>query len=104
MLTTGALPSVLLWFCFFFFLFFGWQIIAAALRMATWYDEEDYKEERAAGTAALQTGINQAVHSTNTGVAERLLDELAQAIPSQCVLLFLPCCSAAQQHVREAFR
>lgn len=69
------------------------QVMSTALQMAMSYDEEEHKELHASGTGAFHIGSSGAMSAA--GVAERILDKLAIAIPSKCVATFsgwpIPC-------------
>ena len=81
------------------------QIMSTALQMAMDYDEEEHADLHSSGTAAFQTGGSGP--ASRSGVAERILDKLAIAIPSQHMLPALmesvmPALTHAQWKVRRA--
>ena len=59
------------------------QVMSTALQMAMNYDEEEHKELHASGTPPPAPGRSAGV--SVSGVAERILDTVAIAVPSMCV-------------------
>ena len=59
------------------------QVMSTALQMAMNYDEEEHKEVHGSGTPSPTPGPSAGV--SVSGVAERILDTVAIAVPSMCV-------------------